>query len=371
MKVPFIDLNAQYQSLKQEAQEAVLSVMDRGDFVLGGKVAEFEEAFAQYCGATYAIGVDNGYSALKILVQAYGIGPGDEIITAANTFVSTVFAISEAGATPVLVEMDPATYNIDPLKIEAAITASTKAIMPVHLYGQPANMDMIMSIADRHGLIVIEDASQAHGARINGQRVGAIGHAAGFSLYPGKNLGGYGDAGIITTNDSGIDARCRMLRNLGMEVKYHHDLKGFNHRLDTLQAAVLCVKLPHLDEWSEKRRRAAAKYTRLLSDTDVITPSIQPSAESVFHLYVIQVANRDRLQAWLADAGIATGIHYPIPVHLLKAYSELPYDAGSFPETERSADRLLSLPMYPEITDEMIEYTVGKIKEFQSQQTAG
>ena len=364
MKVPFIDLNAQYQSIKQEAQNAVLSVMDRGDFVLGGKVAEFEEAFARFCGTSYGIGVDNGYSALKILVQAYGIGQGDEVITAANTFVSTVFAITEAGATPVLVEMDPATYNIDPLKIEAAITPATKSIMPVHLYGQPANMDVIMEIAERHGLIVIEDASQAHGARINGKRVGSIGHAAAFSLYPGKNLGGYGDAGIITTNDPGIDARCRMLRNLGMEVKYHHDIKGFNHRLDTLQAAVLCVKLPHLDDWSEKRRRAAEKYTRLLKHTNVVTPSIEPWAESVFHLYVIQTEHRDRLQAFLSEAGVSTGIHYPIPIHLLKAYSELPYDVGDFPDTEHSADRLLSLPMYPEITDEMIEYTVEKIIEF-------
>ncbi|MFK7803241.1 MAG: DegT/DnrJ/EryC1/StrS family aminotransferase [Anaerolineae bacterium] len=364
MKVPFVDLKAQYESIKDEVQEAVIGVMERCDFVLGGKVSEFEKAFADYCGAKYGIGVDNGYSALKILVQAYDIGPGDEVITAANTFIATTLAISNSGATPVLVEMDPKTYNIDPAKIEAAITPATKAIMPVHLYGQPADMGPIMAIAEKHNLVVIEDASQAHGSRVNGQRVGSIGHASAFSLYPGKNLGGYGDAGIITTNDPAIDEKCRMLRNLGMKVKYHHDIKGFNHRLDTMQAAVLCVKLPHLDSWSENRRKAAARYTEKLQGLNVVTPHVPDWAEPVYHLYVIQVEDRDGLQKFLGDAGIASGIHYPIPIHMLDAYKELPYSEGSFPDTETYADKILSLPIYPEITEEMIDYVAQKVGEF-------
>ena len=364
MKVPFVDLRAQYQSIKDEVQEAVVGVMERCDFVLGGKVGEFEKAFAEYCGAEYGIGVDNGYSALKILVQAYDIGPGDEVITAANTFIATTLAISNSGAVPVLVEMDPKTYNIDPAKIEEAITPRTKAIMPVHLYGQPADMDAIMAIAEKHNLVVIEDASQAHGSRVNGKRVGSIGHASAFSLYPGKNLGGYGDAGIITTNDPAIDEKCRMLRNLGMKVKYHHDIKGFNHRLDTMQAAVLCVKLPHLDSWSENRRKAAARYTEKLKGLNVVTPYEPDWAEPVYHLYVVQVEDRDGLQKHLADAGIASGIHYPIPIHLLDAYKELPYGEGSFVETETYAKKILSLPIYPEITEEMIDYVVEKVGEF-------
>ncbi|MEM9773375.1 MAG: DegT/DnrJ/EryC1/StrS family aminotransferase [Chloroflexota bacterium] len=364
MKVPFVDLRAQYATIKDEAKEAVMAVMERGDFVLGGKVKEFEGAFAEYSSAKYGVGVDNGYSALKILVQAYDIGPGDEVITAANTFIATTLAISNSGATPVLVDMDPKTYNIDPAKIEEAITPKTKAIMPVHLYGQPADMGPIMEIAEKHNLVVIEDASQAHGSRYKGQRVGSLGHASGFSLYPGKNLGGYGDAGIITTDDPAVEEKCRMLRNLGMKVKYHHDIKGFNHRLDTMQAAVLCVKLPHLDSWSENRRQAAAMYTEKLQGANVVLPHVPEWAEPVFHLYVIQVEDRDGLQKHLNEAGVASGIHYPIPIHMLDAYKELPYGEGSFPETETYAKKILSLPMYPEITEEMIDYTVEKVKEF-------
>lgn len=364
MKVPFVDLRAQYQSIKDEVQEAVTGVMERCDFVLGGKVAEFEKAFADYCGAQYGIGVDSGYSALEILVQAHGIGPGDEVITAANTFIATTLAITNSGAVPVLVDMDPKTYNLDPSKIEAAITPNTKAIMPVHLYGQPADMDAIMAVAEKHNLVVIEDASQAHGSKVNGKRVGGIGHSAGFSLYPGKNLGGYGDAGIITTNDPEIDEKCRMLRNLGMKVKYYHDIKGYNHRLDTMQAAVLCVKLPHLDSWSQNRRNAAAMYTEKLKGLNVITPHEAGFAEPVYHLYVIQVEDRDGLQKHLGEAGVASGIHYPIPIHMQDAYAELPYQEGSFPETEAYAKNILSLPIYPEITEEMIDYVVEKVAEF-------
>lgn len=364
MKVPFVDLRAQYQSIKDDVQEAVTGVMERCDFVLGGKVAEFEKAFAEYCGADYGIGVDSGYSALEIIVKAYGIGKGDEVITAANTFIATTLAITNSGAVPVLVDMDPKTYNIDPAKIEAAITEKTKAIMPVHLYGQPADMEAIMEIANKHNLVVIEDASQAHGSKVNGKRVGSMGHASGFSLYPGKNLGGYGDAGIITTNDPEIDEKCRMLRNLGMKVKYYHDIKGYNNRLDTMQAAVLCVKLPHLDGWSQNRRNAADRYTEKLQGVNVITPSVPEWAEPVYHLYVIQVEDRDGLQKHLGENGIQSGIHYPIPIHMQKAYEELPYSEGDFPETEGYATKILSLPMYPEITDEMIDYVVEKIAEF-------
>jgi len=364
MKVPFVDLHAQYQTIKEEVQEAVMDVMERGDFVLGGKVGEFEKTFAEYCGAEYGIGVDSGYSALEILVQAYGIGPGDEIITSANTFIATTLAITSSGAMPVLVDMDSKTYNIDPSKIEAVISEKTKAIMPVHLYGQPAEMDAIMAIAEKYNLIVIEDASQAHGSKINGKRVGILGHAAGFSLYPGKNLGGYGDAGIITTNDPEIDEKCRMLRNLGMKIKYYHDIKGYNHRLDTMQAAVLCVKLPHLDDWSASRRRAAARYSEKLAGLNVVTPVCPDWAEPVYHLYVIQVDDRDGLQKHLGEEGVASGIHYPIPIHMQEAYKELPYGDGDFPETELYATKTISLPMYPEITDEMIDYIVEKIAEY-------
>lgn len=366
MNVPFVDLRAQYQSLKDEMQTAVTGVMERCDFVLGGKVKEFEAAFAEFCNASHGVGVDSGYSALEILVRAYDIGPGDEVITAANTFIATALAISNTGAKPVLVEMHPKTYNLDPAKIEAAITPATKAIMPVHLYGQPADMDPIMEIAEKHNLVVIEDASQAHGALYKGKRVGSIGHAAGFSLYPGKNLGAYGDAGIIVTNDAAIAEKSVMLRNLGMKVKYHHDIKGFNHRLDTMQAAVLCVKLPHLDGWSENRRKAAQLYTEGLKDLPVVTPHVPEWATPVFHLYVIQVDKRDELQAFLKENGVASGIHYPIPIHMLDAYKDLGHKAGDFAETEAYADKILSLPMYPELTPEMVQYVVEKIGEFVS-----
>lgn len=365
MKVPFVDLKAQYQTIKDDVQEAVTGVMERCDFVLGQGVKDFEAAFAEFCGAEYGVGVDSGYSALEILVKAYGIGPGDEVIAPANTFIATTLAITNVGATPVLVEMDPKTYNIDPAKIEAAITPATKGIMPVHLYGQPADMDPIMEIAEKHNLVVIEDASQAHGSLYKGKRVGSIGHAAGFSLYPGKNLGAYGDAGIIVTNDAEIAEKCRMLRNLGMKVKYHHEIKGYNRRLDTMQAVVLCAKLPHLDGWSEGRRKAAESYTELLKDVEgVTTPFVPEWAVPVFHLYVIQVDDRDGLQKFLGEKGVASGIHYPIPIHLQEAYADLGHAEGDFAETEKYADRILSLPMYPELPREMIEYVVACIKEY-------
>lgn len=364
MKIPFVDLQAQYRSIKDEVDAAVLAVMSRGDFVLGGAVTEFEKAFADYCEADYAVGVDSGYSALELALLAYDIGPGDEVITAANTFIATTLAISNCGAKPVLVDIDPDTYNIDPQKIEAAITPATRAIMPVHLYGQPADMDPILEIAQRHNLIVIEDAAQAAGARYKGRKVGSIGHAAGFSFYPGKNLGAYGDAGAVVTNDPAVADKVRLLRNIGQRVKYHHDIKGFNHRLDTMQAAVLQVKLPYLDGWNEQRRRAAATYERLLAGLPIVTPSVLDDVEHIYHLYVVRLENRGALQEALQDAGVATGLHYPVPIHLQPAYQELGYKRGDFPITEAYAETILSLPMFPELDDQKVAYVVDLIQGY-------
>jgi len=364
MNIPFVDLQSQYQSIKAEADAAVLAVMKRGDFILGGAVAEFEQVFADYCGAKYAVGVDSGYAALELIVRAYGIGPGDEVITAANTFIATTLAISNAGATPVLVDIDPETYNIDPAKIEAAITPRTRAIMPVHLYGQPVDMDPILAIARKRGLRVFEDAAQAAGARYKGRRIGCLGDAAGFSFYPGKNLGAYGDGGAVVTNDAEIAEKIKLMRNVGQRVKYYHEVKGFNHRLDTMQAAVLKVKLPHLDSWNAERRRAAATYAELLAGLPMITPPTAGYAEHIFHLYVVRVRNREALMEHLKQQGIATGLHYPIPIHLQPAYSELGYKAGDFPITEAYAETILSLPIFPELDDDKVAYVVAAIRDF-------
>ncbi len=345
--------------------------MKRGDFVLGGAVAEFERAFAQYCGVSYCVGVDSGYSALELIIRAYEIGPGDEVITAANTFIATTLAISNAGATPVLVDCDPDTYNIDVTKIEAAITSRTKAIMPVHLYGQPADMDAIMAIARKHGLYVFEDAAQASGARYKGRRAGSLGDAAGFSFYPGKNLGAYGDGGAVTTNDATIAEKIKLLRNIGQKVKYFHEVKGFNRRLDTMQAAVLKVKLPYLDDWNASRRRAAATYAELLADLPFDTPVTAEYAEHIFHLYVVRVAGREGLMEFLKEKGIATGLHYPIPIHLQPAYSELGYKRGDFPVTESYAETIVSLPIFPELDDEKVAYVADAIREYMATQTKG
>ena len=364
MNIPFVDLQTQYQSLKPELDAAVLAVMQRGDFVLGGAVAEFERVFADYCGAKYAVGVDSGYSALELIVRAYGIGPGDEVITAANTFIATTLAISNTGATPVLVDIDPETYNIDPAKIAAAITPRTKAIMPVHLYGQPVDMDPILAIARKHGLRVFEDAAQGAGARYKGRMVGSLGDAAGFSFYPGKNLGAYGDGGAVVTNDAAIAEKVRLLRNIGQKVKYYHEVKGFNHRLDTMQAAVLLVKLPHLDGWNAERRRAAAAYADLLAGLPLVTPTTAGYAEHIFHLYVVRVDNREALMDYLKERGIASGLHYPIPIHLQPAYSELGYKPGDFPITEAYAETILSLPIFPELDDDKVAYVAGAIHNY-------
>jgi dTDP-4-amino-4,6-dideoxygalactose transaminase len=364
MKIPFVDLQAQHRAIKDQVEAALSGVIGQGDFILGRAVTEFEQAFADYCQAGYAVGVDSGYSALKLALLAYNVGPGDEVITAANTFIATALAISNCGAKPVFVDIDPDTYNIDPEQIEAAITPRTRAIIPVHLYGQPADMDPIVGIARRHNLLLIEDAAQAVGARYKGRRIGSIGHAAGFSFYPSKNLGAFGDAGAVVTNDSAVADKVRLLRNVGQRVKYHHEVKGFNHRMDSIQAAVLRVKLPHLDGWNAARQQAAATYARFLAGLPVVTPAAPDEVEHIYHLYVVRLENRQELQDCLYDAGVATGLHYPLPIHLQPAYQELGYKRGDFPVTEAYAETILSLPMFPEITDKSVAYIANLIRTF-------
>jgi dTDP-4-amino-4,6-dideoxygalactose transaminase len=361
--VPFIDLPAQYGALEAEIEAEALRVLRGTEYILGNDVAIFEQEFATYCDVKHAVGVDSGTSALELALRVLEIGPGDEVITAANTFVATALAISYTGATPVLVDVDPRTYTLDVLRLEAAITDRTRAIIPVHLYGQPADMDAIMALAFRRGLAVIEDACQAHGARYKGRRTGSIGHVAAFSFYPAKNLGALGDGGMVVTNDDRIADALRLLRNYGQREKYHHLVPGFNKRLDTLQAAVLRVKLRHLDRWNAARRRHADLYQRLLGEA-VATPAVADYAEHIWHLYVIHVAERDALRAHLAEHGIATGIHYPVPVHLQPAYASLGYRRGAFPVTEQSASQCLSLPMYPELTPALIERVAAAIAAF-------
>lgn len=363
-QVPFVDLGAQYETIEADINQAIAGVLHKTDFILGESVELFEREFAAFCETQHAVGVDSGTSALEMALKAYDIGPGDEVITAANTFIASTLAISYTGAKPVLVDIDPETYMMDPRLLEAAITSRTKAIMPVHLYGHPVDMDRILEVARMNDLIVIEDASQAHGARYKGQRVGSLGHAAAFSLYPAKNLGAYGDAGIIVTNDARVAETLRLLRNYGSTVKYHHMLRGFNRRLDTLQAAVLGVKLGHIDAWNTARRQHAQLYHELLKDSPVKLPVTADYAEPVYHLYIVRVEDRDGLQAHLHDQGIATGIHYPIPIHLQPAYRDLGYSRGDFPITERCAEQILSLPMYPELTPELIEYVANALLDF-------
>ncbi len=370
MRIPFVDLAAQRATIASEIDEAIRGCLDRNDWILGQDVAAFEEEFAAYCETTGAVGTDSGLSALDLTLRAYGIGPGDEVITAANTFVATALAIVSAGATPVLVDADPKTFNLDPALLEHAITERTKAVMPVHLYGQPADMDEIGAVADRHGLLVIEDACQSHGARYKGRRTGSLGHAAAFSFYPSKNLGAYGDGGAVVTSDERLLDRLRLIHNYGQREKYVHVVKGFNHRLDTLQAAVLRVKLRHLDEWNAARRRCASLYSQLLGQLDTTTPATEPSAEHVWHLYVIRVGRRDELRSFLGERGIDTGIHYPLPIHLQPAFADLGYARGRFPVTERLVDEVLSLPMFPELEDAQIHAVVAAIADFGAEVSA-
>ncbi len=362
MRVRLVDLEREYQSIGSEAEQAIKEVLKRGDFILGEAVGRFEDQFAKFCGTRFAIGTSCGLDALRLLLLADGVGPGDEVITAANTFIATAFAISAVGARPVLVDVDEVTFNINPAEIEQKITKRTRAIIPVHLYGQPADMEPILQIAKSRGLKIIEDACQAHGAEYKGKRVGGFGDAAAFSFYPAKNLGAYGDGGVVVTDSSEVAEKIRILRHYGQRAKYEHTLKGGNWRLDTLQAAVLSLKLKHLGEWNEARRKAAACYGQLLRDTDAITPLEAPYAKHIYHLYVIRLENRDQVRRRLAERGIESGIHYPIPLHLTPAYEDLGYKCGDFPISERLADEILSLPMHPFLREEEIEYVAQNIK---------
>lgn len=364
MDVPFVDLRAQYRAIADKVRPRVEAVIANADFILGQDVTSFEEEFAVYCGVGYGIGLDSGTSALELSLRACDIGEGDEVITAANTFFATVAAITYVGARPILVDINPLSYNMNVARIEEALSERTRAIIPVHLCGQPANMDPVMELAERKELWVIEDACQAHGARYRGCRVGSLGHVACFSFYPAKNLGGYGDGGMVVTNDEKIAERVRMLRDYGQQEKYRHLIVGYNRRLDTLQAAVLRVKLHHLDEWNEARRRHAHLYDRLLKDTSVVPPFNPEYSEHVYHLYVVQSERRDKLREWLGSKGIATGIHYPVPIHLQPAYAHLGHSKGDFPIAEAYARQTLSLPMFPELTKEQIEYVAGAIHQF-------
>jgi dTDP-4-amino-4,6-dideoxygalactose transaminase len=363
MKVPFVDLQAQYKSVKDEIDVAIARVLDNASFILGREVEAFEAAFAEYVGARFCIGLNSGTAAIQLAVTACGLGAGDEVIVPANTFFATAEAVSTASATPVFVDAHPISYNLDVSKIEAAITERTRAIIPVHLYGQAADLDSIFSLAERHNLIVIEDAAQAHGSRYKGRRVGALGRAGCFSFYPGKNLGTYGEGGAVVTNDEEVARRVRLLRDHGSERKYTHEIVGYNFRLEGIQGAVLSVKLSHLDRWNELRREHAARYRELLKGSDLHLPVEMPYAEHVYHLYVVQSERRDALQQTFHESGVQTGIHYPIPIHLQPAYASLNYRRGDFPEAERQAARVLSLPMFPELTHQQIMRVAQAITE--------
>jgi dTDP-4-amino-4,6-dideoxygalactose transaminase len=362
--VPFLDLKAQYQSIKEEVNEAILSVVESCAYAKGPAVRQFQKNFSEYCETKHAVGVANGTDAIYLALRAVGVGPGDEVITTPDTFIATTEAITQAGAKIVFVDINPKTYNIDVSKIEEKITSKTKAIVPVHLFGQPADMEPILEIAKKHNLKVVEDAAQAHGARYFGKRVGTFGDVACFSFYPGKNLGAYGDGGAVVTNNEEIATNVEKIADHGSLKKYIHEVEGVNSRLDSVQAAVLDVKLKYLDQWNESRRKNAYVYNELLKDIDgVITPAELENTVPVYHLYVIQVDNRDALQQKLSDAGIASGIHYPYPLHLVPAYEYLGLKKGAFPNAENCAERFLSLPMYAELTESMIKSVCDVIKD--------
>lgn len=367
--VPLADLRAQNGQLQPELEQAFARVLHSSQFILGNEVERFEEEFAAYVHAAFGIGVNTGTSALHLALLAAGIGPGDEVITVPFTFVATVAAIEYAGARPVFVDIDPVHYTMDVGQIERAITARTKAILPVHLYGQPADMDPILAIARRHNLVVIEDAAQAHGAEYKGRRVGSIGDLGAFSFYPGKNLGACGEGGMVVTNHPEFARTIRMLRDWGAEKKYHHVLKGYNYRLEGIQGAILSVKLRHLDRWTEARRAHAAAYDALLGTMGVSGPVAAPYAKHVYHVYPIRVEERSDVQKSLLNQGVQTGIHYPVPVHLQPAHADLGYRLHDFPHAERAAKEELSLPMFAELESAQIEQVCQAVAESQSVRT--
>lgn len=361
--IPFLDLRAQHAGLRGEIEAAIGRVLESCEFTLGSEVAAFEEEFAAYVQARHAIGVNSGTSALHLALLAAGVGAGDEVITVPFTFVATTAAIGYTGARPVFVDIDPTSLTMDPNRLEDAITDRTRAIMPVHLHGQPADMAPILEIARRRGLRVIEDAAQAHGAEYRGQRVGAIGDIGCFSFYPGKNLGAIGEGGMVVTNDADDARTVRMLRDWGAERKYHHVMKGFNYRLEGIQGAVLRVKLRRLEQWTEARRAVAARYDARLQGAGVGTPCAMDYARHVYHIYAVRTPQRDALQQGLQARGIATGIHYPVPVHLQPAYADLGHEVGDFPHSERAAREVLSLPMYAELAPAMQDEVITAVRE--------
>lgn len=353
--IPFLDLKTQYLSIKKEVDEAVLSVLSSTAYVLGPEVTKFEEEFAAFHNVSHGVAVNTGTSALHVALLAAGVGPGDEVITVSMTFIATASAVSYTGATPVFVDVDPQTFTMDASQIEAKITPRTKVILPVHLYGQAADMDAIMAIAKRHNLIVIEDAAQAHGAEYKGKRVGGIGHMAAFSFYPGKNLGAYGEGGIVTTNNAEYARQMKLLRDWGQEKKYHHEVLAYNYRMDGIQGAILRVKLRQLEAWTELRRSHARLYGECLAQTGIRRAVELEDRRHVYHIYSVFHPQRQQLQAALQEAGIHTGMHYPIPVHLQKPYQSLGYREGDFPVTEQTAKEQLSLPMFAELTEEQVK----------------
>ena len=359
--IPFLDLRAQYRQIKPEIDVAIARVVDSAQFVLGPEVGAFEERFAAYCGTTYCIALNSGTSALHLGLLAAGIGPGDEVITVSMTFVATTAAILYCGAKPVFVDIDRYTWTMDPNLVEAAVTPRTKAILPVHLHGLTADMDPIIEVARRHGLVVIEDAAQSHGAQYKGRSAGAIGDIGCFSYYPGKNLGGYGEGGAAVTNDPELARRMTLLRDWGQEAKYYHIMPGYNYRMDAIQGAVLKVKMDHIEDWTERRRSVAAHYDSLLANCRCQSPRPPPHSRHVYHVYAVRVAHRERVQQALNAADIGTGIHYPVPVHLQKAYADLGYKPDSLPVTEAVADEFLSLPIYAELLPDQVAEVVNEL----------
>jgi dTDP-4-amino-4,6-dideoxygalactose transaminase len=361
--IPYLDLKAQYAGIRGEVEAAVKGVFESGHFVLGPEVEAFEREFAAYCQAQEAVGVNSGTSALHLALLAAGVGPGDEVITVPMTFVATTAAILYTGAKPVFVDVDPSTYTMDTSKIAGALSKRTKAILPVHLYGQPADMDPILAIARKKKLCVIEDAAQAHGAEYKGKRVGSIGDMGCFSFYPGKNLGAAGEGGAVTTSKPKLAKTIRILRDWGAEKKYHHDLRGYNYRLEGIQGAVLRVKLRHLEAWTEARRALAARYGEKLRSAGLLTPAAPAQVRHVYHVYAVMAAKRDALKLELQAKGISTNIHYPIPVHLQKAYQGLGYKKGDFPVSESLSRRTLSLPLYPEMSGEQLDEVAAALSQ--------
>ena len=361
MKVPFLDLKPMHLALQSELEAAFNRVLATGNYILGAEVEAFEAEFATYCGTRHCVGVGNGLDALHLILRGYGIGAGDEVIVPSNTYIATWLAVSQAGAKPVPVEPLAATYNLDPARLAAAITPRTRAIIAVHFYGQPADMDAINAVARQHDLKVIEDAAQAHGARYKGRRAGNLGDAAGFSFYPGKNLGALGDGGAITTNDAQLADQLRAWRNYGSRAKYHNEFKGFNSRLDELQAALLRVKLPHLDAWNAARQQLAQGYLDGLAGSGLILPEVPAWASPVWHLFVVRTGQRDALQQHLAQAGVGTLVHYPIPPHLQPAYADAGFQSGDFPIAEQLHREVLSLPMYPQLAPTALQRVIAMV----------